>query len=66
MRAEHDGAARLEGNEDLVDGCRCRIRRWNDGRYDAERFGDFDDAPILVASDDADGLHRPDEPIDLL
>jgi hypothetical protein len=42
----------------LVDGTTCRDH--------AERLRDLDDAAILVARDDADGLHRPDEAVHLL
>ena len=66
VRAEDDRAARLERDQDLVDGGRRRVGRRNDGRDDAERLGDLDDPPIVVPRDDADGLHRPDELVDLL
>ena len=53
MRAEDDRAARLDGDQDLVDGRRRRVRRGHDGRDHAERLGDLDDAAVLVAGDDA-------------
>ena len=61
MRAEDDGAARLDRDQDLVDGGRGRVGRRHDGGDDAERLGDLDDAGVFVARDDADRLHRPDE-----
>ncbi len=61
VRAEHDGTARLERDQDLVDGGRGRVRGRDDGGDDAERLGDLDDLPLLVAADDADGRHRADE-----
>ena len=66
MRAEHDGAARLQRDQDFVDRRRGGVGRRHDRRDDAERLGDLDDAPVLVARDDADGLHRADEVVDLL
>ena len=66
MRAQHDRAARLQGNQDLIDGRRSGIRRRHDGGDDAERLGNLDDAFLVVACDDADGLHRTDEAEDLL
>src|SRR5262249_9504749 len=38
----------------------------HDGGDDPERLGDLHDAPIFVARDHTDGLHRLDELIDLL
>jgi hypothetical protein len=65
MRAEDDRAARLDRDQHLVDGGRGRVGRRHDRRDDAERLGDLDDLPVLDAIDDADGLHRPDELVDL-
>ena len=61
VRADHDRAARLERDQDLVDRRRRRVRRRDDRRDDAERLGDLDDLAVLEPADDADGLHRPDE-----
>ena len=66
MRADDDRAARLERDEDLVDRRGGRVRRRHDGRDDAERLGDLDDLAVVESLDDADGLHRPDEVVDLL
>jgi hypothetical protein len=66
MRADHDRASSLHRDEDFVDRGRCRVRGGNDGGDDAEGLGDFNDAAIVVACDDADGLHRSDEVVDLL
>ena len=66
MRADDDGAARLERNQDLVDGGRGRVRGRHDRRDDAERLGDLDDLPILDPPDDPDRLHRADEAVDLV
>ena len=61
MRAEHDGAARLERDQDLVDGRGRRVGGRHDGGHDAEGLGDLDDLLVLDPVDDADGAHRPDE-----
>src|SRR5581483_8658622 len=66
MGAENDRAPRLDRDEDLVDGRRGGIGRGHDGRHDAERLRNLDHSPVLVASDDADRLHWPDELVDLL
>ena len=66
MRADHDRAARLERDQDLVDGGGRRVRGRDDRGDDAERLGDLDDLPVLDAPDDADRLHRPDEAVDLV
>src|SRR4029079_14933980 len=66
MRADHDGAARLQRDEDLVDRRGRRVRRRDDGADDAERLRDLDDLAILEAADDADRLHRTDELVALL
>ena len=66
MRAQDDGAARLDRDQDLVDRGRGGIGRRHDGGDDAERLGDLDDALVLVPRDDADRLHRLDELVDLL
>ena len=65
MRADDDGAARLQRDQHLIDRGGRRVGRRDDGRDDAERLGDLDDLPILDAVDHADGLHRPDELVDL-
>ena len=62
--ADDDRAARLERDEDLVDGGRGGVGRRHDRRHHTERFGDLDDAPGLVPGDDADSLHRLDEVVD--
>ena len=66
MRADHDGAAGFQRDQNLVDRGRCRIGRRDDRSHHTERLGNFDDAAIVVPCDDADGLHRPNEAIDLL
>jgi hypothetical protein len=66
VRADHDGAARLERDQDLVDRRGGRVGRRNDGGDDAERLRDLDDLAIVVAGDDAHRFHRPDEVVDLL
>ena len=66
MRADHDRAARLDRNQDLVDRRGRRVRRRHDRADDAERFRDLDDLAILDPADHADGFHRPDEVVDLL
>ena len=65
MRAEHDRAARLERDQHLVDRRRRRVRGRHDRGDDAERLGDLDDLLVFDPVDDADGLHRPDELVDL-
>ena len=66
VRAEHDGASRFDGNQDLVDRRRRRVGGRDDGGDDAERLGDFDDALVIVPRDHADRFHRADEVVDLL
>ena len=66
VRAHHDRAARLDGDQDLVDRRRRRIGGRDDGGDDAERLGDLDDLGRLDATQHADGLHRLDELIDRL
>src|SRR5262245_4347366 len=65
MRADHDRAPGLEGDQDLVDRRRRGIGRGDDGRHDAERLGDLDDLLVLDAIDHAHGLHRANELVDL-
>ena len=66
VRAQHDRAAGLDRNQDLVDRRRRGVGRRDDGGDDAERFRDLDDADVVVPRDDADRFHRPDEVVDLL
>ena len=66
MRTQHDRASRLDGNQDLVDRRRGRVGRRDDGSDDAERLGNFDHAPVVVARNHADGFHRTDEAVHLL
>ena len=67
VRAEDDRAARLRARSGS-----CRwpsTSGWSTGTTAATTpngSGDLDDAPIVVPGDDADGLHRPDEVVDLL
>jgi hypothetical protein len=61
MRADDDGAARLERDQDLVDRRGRRIGGRHDRGDDAEGLGDLDDLPLVVPADDADRTHRPDE-----
>ncbi len=61
VRRHHDGAARLDRDEDLVDRRRRRVGRGNHRRDYAERLGDLDDLAFLEAVDHAHGLHRADE-----
>ena len=61
MRRQHDGAPRLDRDQDLVDRSRRGIRGGNDGRDHPERLGDFDDLAILNPVDHAHGLHGLDE-----
>ena len=65
VRAQDDRAARLYRDQNLVNRCRRRICRRDDGTDDAEGFGDFDDLAVFEAADDADGLDRLDEAVDL-
>ena len=60
------GAARLERDEDFVDRGGRRVRRGNDRGNHPKRFGDFNDAPILMPCDHTDRLHGADEVVDLL
>ena len=62
----HDGTPRLEGNQNLVDGGGRGIGGRYDARDDAEGLGNLDDLAIVEPLHDADGLHRPDELVDLL
>ena len=64
--AEDDRAARLDGDQNLVDGRGRRVGRRHDGGDDAERLGDLDDLPVFDAIDDADRAHRPDEAVHAL
>ena len=66
MRTDDDGAARLQRDQNLVDGGGGGIRGRDDRADDPERLGDLDDLAILEPIHDADRLHRPNEPIDRL
>jgi hypothetical protein len=66
MRAEHDGAAGLERDQDLVDRGRGRIRRGHDGRHDTEGLGNLDDLAIVEAIHHAHRAHRTNEVEDAL
>jgi hypothetical protein len=66
MRAEHDRASCFERDQNLVDRRRRGIGGRHDRGDDAERLRDFDDATVVVARNDADRLHWPDEVIHLL
>src|SRR5204862_7272905 len=66
MRAEDDGTARFERNQNFVDRRGGRVGRRHHGRDDAEWLGDFNHALVFVARDDADRLHALDEGVDLL
>ena len=66
VRAHHDRAARLDGDQDLVDRRRGRVGGRDDRGDDAERLGDLDDLGRLEASQHADRLHRLDELVDRL
>ena len=66
MRAEDNRATRFQRDQDFVNGRRGRVRGRHDGRHDTEGLRDLDDAAVLVTRDDADGLHRPDEGVNLL
>ena len=64
MRTQDDRAAGFDGNEQLVNRRRRRIRRGNDRGDHPERLGDLDDPSVLETSDNADGLHGADELVD--
>ena len=65
VRTQDGGATRLDGNEELVDRGRCRIRRGNDRGDHSKGLGYLDDASVLDASDHADRLHGADELVNL-
>ena len=63
MRADDDGTACFQRDENLIDGRRRRVGRRNNRRNDPERLRDLDNFSILEAAQDADGLHRPYEAV---
>ena len=66
MRAHHDRAAGLDGDQDFVNRGRGGVRRRHDSSHNAERLSDFDDPPIVESRDDSNRLHRTDEVVHLL
>ena len=56
VRADHDGVARLEGQQALEDRRGGGVGGGDDRRDDTDRLGDLDHASRLVALDDAAGL----------
>jgi hypothetical protein len=60
VRAQDNGAARLDGNQRLVEGGGGRIGRRNDPGDDAEGLCKLDDPRLVIAANHPDRLHRPD------
>jgi hypothetical protein len=66
VRADDDGAAGLERDQNLVDGRRGRVGRGDDCRHHAERLGNLQHLAVVEAGDHAHRLHRADEGVDAL
>ena len=57
MRAEHDGVASFEGDDDLVDGARGGVGGGQNGRNHANRHANFHDLFVRILAQYADGFH---------
>ena len=66
MRADDDGAARLQRNQHLVDRRGGRVGRRHDRRHDAERLGDLDHLLLVETVHHAHRAHRSDELVNAL
>src|SRR5471030_3495806 len=59
MRADDDGVAGFQRNQDLVNCRGGRIGSGQNSRHHAYRHGDFDQLLLRQFADDPDGLHAP-------
>ena len=66
VRTDDDRAARLDGNQDLVNRRGRWVRRRHDGADHAEWLRNLDDLAVVDPPDDAHGLDRFDEFVDPL